>query len=481
MSSRIYTSPYPPLSLVSRSIFTDLLSESVNPKNGNLVGGFSAQRRAFIDATTGTSLNRRELRNLALALGFGLKHDSRIKAKRGDTILIFSPNSLAYPVILLGAIAAGLRCTLANNMYTARELQHQYCDSGATFVLATPDNAAVALEMFKGLGLTQADAEKRVILLTKSLAWAGGPSTSENTNGLVTFEQLLSLGVLQEEERFDGQAAQETVLLCYSSGTSGQPKGVETTHHNLTSEMRAMNPVGGYSHDEQLLMLLPFFHIYGTMAGMFMALFGGAPTIVMTGFDPVEFCIAVEKYHITYVLVVPPVMLAIVRHPVFDNYDLSSLRVLFSSAAPLPSTLIKESIKRLTAKRKPEQVLYIAQGYGMTECSPASHMLPLDKSQSKVGSVGLLLSSYQARLVADDSNDNAIIDAEEGEPGELWVKGPTVMKGYLNNPEANSRSFTPDRWFKTGDICTRDKDGFYYVVDRKKELIKYKGFQGMYR
>jgi 4-coumarate--CoA ligase len=209
----------------------------------------------------------------------------------------------------------------------------------------------------------------------------------------------------------------------------------------------------------------------GVVAGMFLSIFCGASNTLMARFDPVEFCIAVEKYRITFVPVVPPVMLAIARHPVFDKYDLSSLRALFSSAAPLPSTLIKESMKRLTAKRKPEQTLHITEGYGMTECSPASHLLPLDKSQSKVGSVGVLLPTYQARLVADDSNDNAIIDAEEGEPGELWLKGPTVMKGYLNNLES---SFTPDRWYKSGDICIRDKDGFYYIVDRKKELIKYK-------
>ncbi|KAJ4496672.1 AMP binding protein [Lentinula lateritia] len=475
MAPRIYYSSYPSVPLHTRSIFTHLLS--VDPSNGN-IGGFPAQEKVFVDAATGISISRRDLRTLSLKFGYGLRHDPRVKARRGDVVLVFSPNSLQYPVYILGAIAAGMCCTLTNNAYTARELQHQYIDSGATMIITTSENLSVALEMLiVGLGLSQADAESRIIISRNSLAWASGlvssRSEGEATRDLITFDQLLGIGELQNEEEFDGESAQETALLCYSSGTTGQPKGVETTHQNLTTATETIDLVLGYKAGDQLLIFLPFYHIYGAVSGLLFPIFCGTTTVIMARFDLIDFCVAVERFRITAVLVVPPVMLAIARHPAIDKFDLSSIWLLFSSAAPVSPTLIKEAKKRLLAKRKPEETLYITEGYGMTECSPASHILPLDSSVLKMGSVGVLLPNYQARLVADDSGETEV-DAEEGIPGELWLKGPSVMKGYLNNLTANKDSFTADRWYKTGDICVRDKEGFYFIVDRKKELIKYK-------
>ncbi|KAH7872035.1 AMP binding protein [Lentinula edodes] len=472
MAPRIYYSSYPSVPLHTRSIFTHLLS--VDPNNGK-IGGFPAQEKVFVDAATGISISRQDLRTLSLKFGYGLRHDPRVKAQRGDVVLVFSPNSLQYPVYILGAIAAGMRCTLTNNAYTARELQHQYIDSGATMIITTSENLSVALEMLiVGLGLSQTDAENRIIISQNSLAWASGlvssRSEGEATRDLITFDQLLGIGELQNEEEFDGESAQETALLCYSSGTTGQPK---TTHQNLTTATETIDLVLGYKAGDRLLIFLPFYHIYGAVSGLLFPIFCGTTTVIMARFDLIDFCVAVERYRITAVLVVPPVMLAIARHPAIDKFDLSSIWLLFSSAAPVSPTLIKEAKKRLLAKRKPEETLYITEGYGMTECSPASHILPLDSSVLKMGSVGVLLPNYQARLVADDSGETEV-DAEEGIPGELWLKGPSVMKGYLNNLTANKDSFTTDRWYKTGDICVRDKEGFYFIVDRKKELIKYK-------
>ncbi|KAJ4487169.1 AMP binding protein [Lentinula edodes] len=454
MGPRIYDSSYPSVPLLTRSIFTHLLS--VDPNTGK-IGGFPAQEKVFVDAVTGISISRQDLRTLSLKFGYGLRHDPRVKARRGDVVLVFSPNSLQYPVYILGAIAA------------------------ATMIITTSENLSVALEMLiVGLGLSQADAENRIIISQNSLAWASGLVSSRSegkaTRDLITFDQLLGIGELQNEEEFDGESAQETALLCYSSGTTGQPKGVETTHQNLTTATETIDLVLGYKAGDQLLIFLPFYHIYGAVSGLLFPIFCGTTTVIMARFDLIDFCVAVERYRITAVLVVPPVMLAIARHPAIDKFDLSSIWLLFSSAAPVSPTLIKEAKKRLLAKRKPEETLYITEGYGMTECSPASHILPLDSSVLKMGSVGVLLPNYQARLVADDSGETEV-DAEEGIPGELWLKGPSVMKGYLNNPTANKDSFSADRWYKTGDICVRDKEGFYYIVDRKKELIKYKGFQ----
>ncbi|KAJ3923799.1 AMP binding protein [Lentinula edodes] len=429
MAPRIYYSSYPSVPLHTRSIFTHLLS--VDPNNGK-IGGFPAQEKVFVDAATGISISRQDLRTLSLKFGYGLRHDPRVKAQRGDVVLVFSPNSLQYPVYILGAIAAGMRCTLTNNAYTARELQHQYIDSGATMIITTSENLSVALEMLiVGLGLSQTDAENRIIISQNSLAWASGlvssRSEGEATRDLITFDQLLGIGELQNEEEFDGESAQETALLCYSSGTTGQPKGVETTHQNLTTATETIDLVLGYKAGDRLLIFLPFYHIYGAVSGLLFPIFCGTTTVIMARFDLIDFCVAVERYRITAVLVVPPVMLAIARHPAIDKFDLSSIWLLFSSAAPVSPTLIKEAKKRLLAKRKPEEPLYITEGYGMTECSPASHILPLDSSVLKMGSVGVLLPNYQARLVADDSGETEV-DAEEGIPGELWLKGPSVMK-----------------------------------------------------
>jgi len=168
-------------------------------------------------------------------------------------------------------------------------------------------------------------------------------------------------------------------------------------------------------------------------------------------------------------LIVPPVCLAILHHPATNKYDLKSLQVLLSGAAPLSDSLIRAVHNKLKSVGANTIVL---QGYGLTEMSPVTHILPGDASLSKAGSVGILLPNLEARLIGDDGTS-----AKPGETGELWLRGPTVMKGYLNNPTATNESITADGWYKTGDVCSRDAEGYFTIVDRIKELIKYKGFQ----
>jgi len=190
----------------------------------------------------------------------------------------------------------------------------------------------------------------------------------------------------------------------------------------------------------------------------------------------VQFCVNIERYKVNRALVVPPVLVVLARHPAVDQYDLSSLQTILSGAAPLSAPLVQQVVARLASKRKVKDSINIVQGYGLTETSPTSHVLPEIDSVRKVGSIGLLLPNLQARLLVD-GDGNGDIEAGEGEAGELWLRGPTIMKGYLNNPKATQDAITPDGWFKTGDIAIRDSEGYYYIVDRRKELIKYKGFQ----
>jgi len=201
-------------------------------------------------------------------------------------------------------------------------------------------------------------------------------------------------------------------------------------------------------------------------------LFCGFPVAILPKFDPDLFCQAIERYRVTAGFIVPPILLVLVHHPATNKYDLRSLKLLTSGAAPLSAGVVDLVVKKL---KSVGATVAVNQGYGLTETSPATHLLPEKDCRRKIGSIGILLPNLEARLVANDENN--IADAAQGEPGELWVRGPTVMKGYLNNPTATASSITTDGWFKTGDIATRDEEGYYKIVDRKKELIKYKGFQ----
>ncbi|THU85047.1 AMP binding protein [Dendrothele bispora CBS 962.96] len=483
MAPRIYTSPVPSIPVHEQSIFTRLLSQD-SPTS---IAGQPATNVAFVDAATGTQITRGQLRSLALTVGYSLRNHPKISAKRGDTILLYSPNSLAWPVVVFGAIAAGLKCTFANSAYTATELAHQYDDSRAKMVMTSSEGLPVVRDMFKGKGLSKAEADARIIVIRNGLSWAGGPDASAKPEeaGLLTLDELLkSKGSLKEEEKFEGKLAKETAFLCYSSGTTGKPKGVETTHQNVTSVIDSVKltfPPISYDTD-RVLAILPMYHIYGAVKLIFFPLLCGTPCIIMPRFDPEQFCANIQRYKVSTALIVPPVLVVMARHPVVDKYDLSSLKVMFSGAAPLGADLVKQVTSRFLTKRKkesnPSNELAIVQGYGLTETSPTTHLLPVEDAIRKIGSIGILLANLEARLVVDDEGGpGKEIDAPEGERGELWIRGPTVMKGYLNNPSATANSITPDGWFKTGDIAIRDKDGYYFIVDRRKELIKYKGFQ----
>ncbi|KAK0498257.1 AMP binding protein [Armillaria luteobubalina] len=458
---KTYPSLAPSVPIFSHSIFTHLLT-----KDGELIGGHAPELPAFTDAPSGTTITRRQLRDFSLALGHGLKS---LGAQRGDTVLVFSPNSLNYPVLLLGALSAGLRCTLANNAYTSHELVHQYTDSRAHFVFSTEDGLPTVRAMFKEIGVGE-EGEKRIIVLSNSLAWAGGPDAASKPEsaGLPRMEDLLSSGSLEKEEKFDGDLAHETAFLCYSSGTTGKPKGVETTHQNLTSVVDIVNESYPHEIGGSMLGFLPFYHIYGSVMLLFLNIKMGDPCYIMPRFDPVQFCSNIQKYKIPVVLVVPPVLVFLSRHPVVQKFDFSVLKLLISGAAPLGPDLTKQVTERF---RSMNADVAVVQGFGMTESSPTTHLLPMADAATKTGSIGVLLSNLEARLVDEG------VDAEEGKPGELWIKGPTIMKGYLNNEAATKHTITEDGWFKTGDVAIRDKEGHFFIVDRVKELIKYKGFQ----
>ena len=281
----------------------------------------------------------------------------------------------------------------------------------------------------------------------------------------------------------------DLAFLVYSSGTTGLPKGVMLSHENIVSNCLMMKAGEGGNltwnggpegKGDTLIAFLPFFHIYGRISKVIdvakadrcegltciihSAMYNGLTTIIMAQFDLKRFCAIVQEQKVTFAYVAPPVILVLGKQPLVDEYDLSSLRMLNSGAAPLTKELVDTVYKRLKVP--------IKQGYGLSETSPTTHTQPWELWDTTIGSVGRLLPNQTAKYMSPDEKEVPV-----GSVGELWLKGPNIFKGYHNNPEGTRNALTPDGYFKTGDVGYQDKNGNFYITDRVKELIKYKGFQ----
>jgi 4-coumarate--CoA ligase len=324
MTDTIYTSSYPSVHICRRSIFTHILG--VSSSSPGTVGSFPASSPAFIDALSGTTISRGTCRSYALQLAFSLHNFLSPLENRTKTVLIFSPNSITWPIIMFGVVAAGFRATLANSAYTPDELKYQYLDAGAHLIFVHPSLVGTVQTMLKSLGCSEQEIRSRVIVA--GVQWiTGAKDASVPDDQLVAINQLLGRGELTEEVSFDGERSNETVYLCYSSGTTGKPKGVETTHYNLISVLEILKPVWSNSNPcltpyipeqggvDVLFGCLPYYHIYGGVKLLHLPLFLGAPSVVMAGFDPDGFCAAIARYRVTVGFVVPPMLVVFARHP----------------------------------------------------------------------------------------------------------------------------------------------------------------------
>mmetsp|Transcript_72898 Transcript_72898/g.158223 ORF Transcript_72898/g.158223 Transcript_72898/m.158223 type:complete len:366 (-) Transcript_72898:152-1249(-) len=254
----------------------------------------------------------------------------------------------------------------------------------------------------------------------------------------------------------------QTIVLPYSSGTTGLPKGVMLSHFNCVANLAQSSPMLQYKTGEVALAILPFFHIYGMQVLMNGLLQHGITVITMPRFDMEKALSLIQKHSITQLYAVPPLILGLAKSPLVDKYDISSIRKVLCGAAPLGAELTEECSKRIG---KP-----VVQGYGMTELSPVSHCaLGL---AGVPGSSGITIPNTMCRIVDPEGTDLGV-----DQTGELWVKGPQVMMGYLNNPEATAATIDFEGYLHTGDLARFDADGNLYIVDRLKELIKYKAFQ----
>ena len=278
--------------------------------------------------------------------------------------------------------------------------------------------------------------------------------------GEPTLAELIGEGASPPEIVVD--PGSDLAAIPYSSGTTGLPKGVMLTHRNLVANVLQSEEVIRMESDDVVIGVLPFFHIYGQTVIMNMGLHNGAPIVTMPRFDLDQFLGLIEEHRVTIANVVPPIALALAKHPAVDGADLSSLRLIMSGAAPLGAELSDAVSTRLDVAT--------VQGYGMTETSPVTHVCPIEPDRIKAGTIGLPVPGTETRVVDPETR-------EDGRRGELLIRGPQVMAGYLNNESATRHTIDADGWLHTGDVAEVDDDGYFAIVDRLKELIKYKGFQ----
>ena len=403
---------------------------------------------ALIDGPTGRVVTYRGLLQMigrvsaALASrGFG----------KGSTACIYSPNVPEYAAIFFAVARNGATNTTANPLYTADELAKQLADSGARIVFTVPQLAERALAAAKGVGAP-------VVVLGEA-------------PGCIPFAEFIAEGgdgaegLAARLPAVPIDSARDIVTLPYSSGTTGLPKGVMLTHRNLVANMAQCDFIDPSGPGDHTIGILPFFHIYGMLVILCMVLRKGATVVTMPQFDLETYLRLTAQYRCRTAYLVPPIALALAKHPLVDQFDLSSLEMINSGAAPLGADLELAVEKRLHCMMK--------QGYGMTEASPVTHFTPTDAALVRHGSCGLVIPNTEVRVVDLKTKQ----DIGVGEHGELLIRGPQIMKGYLNAPEATAESIDRDGWLHTGDVGYADADGFFFIVDRLKEFIKYKGYQ----
>eukprot|EP00967_Tisochrysis_lutea_P113768 scaffold180793_cov32-Tisochrysis_lutea.AAC.1 len=367
--------------------------------------------------------------------------------QQGDVLNIHLHNSVEYVISFLAAASLGGTITTSNPAYTATELGFQYADSGATIALTS--------ELYRGVveeAMAMPGSRVRAVAYIEDLSsFPHAPAMAEPIRLSRPISPLNDL-----------------VALPYSSGTTGKPKGVCLTHQNLVANIQQSTMDKscnlGITENDKLVAILPFFHIYGLTVLMCAALAERASLVILPKFEPATFLQTLQDHHITQAYVAPPLCVFLSKHPMVADYNLSTLREIFSGAAPLDASMQISLREQLG--------VVVRQGYGMTETSPIISFAPAQPEKIMPGSAGLLAPNTSMKVVDENG-----IELGPNEEGELLISGPQVMRGYLNRPEATEATLMRDGFIRTGDLARVSVDGNIFIGDRVKELIKVKGFQ----
>ena len=426
----LFTSPWPDVAIPDLP-FSDFLFADIS---------LWADRPAFIDGPSGRTLSHGQVHVLSRQVAGALAQRG---LRKGDVFAIISPNLPEYAVAFHGVAMAGGVVTTASPLASVDELVSQLIDSKARWLLTVPallDNARTAA----------------------ARSSVGEIFVFGDAAGATSFVELLRSNATLPEPGID--PANDLLCLPYSSGTTGRAKGVMLTHRNAVAMLSQLAPLATDVVGRSAIAVLPFYHAYGMQIQMNGTLHRGTTTVTMPRWDLEQFLALIQQYRITTLILVPPIVLALAKHPRVADFDLSSVEVIASGAAPLGADLQRAASERVAPVR---------QGYGMTEASVGVSDWAQDGAGMVDGAVGYLLPNVQARIVDVDSG----ADLEPGARGELLVRGPNVMRGYLNAREATDAMLDSEGWLHTGDVARFDAQGRLFIVDRLKELIKVKGYQ----
>lgn len=436
----MYTSPFPDVEIPDLSVF-DYLLGSLSDEDRDRV--------ALIDPASGAETTYGQLARRIEAFAGALAARG---VGPGVTVGLLCPNAPAFAVAFHGVLRSGATVTTINSLSTVADIEKQLRDAEATWLITVAPLLDPASAAATEVGMP----DDRLIVLD-------GATGHPDLASLLAEELPAPIVVIDP--------ASHVAVLPYSSGTTGVPKGVMLTHRNLVANVEQCGPIVDLEPDDRVLAVLPFFHIYGMTMLLNLALRRRASLVTMPRFVLGDFLSNIERHRCTYIFIAPPIAVALAKHPSVDDVDVSSVRTLFSGAAPLDGATAEAAGRRLGAR--------MLQGYGMSELSPVSHAMPAGRGDIPVSSVGVMLPNQQCKLVDLESGAEITAVGESGEtrPGELWVKGPNVMLGYLNKPDATAETLDSEGFLHTGDIATYNEGGWFTIVDRVKELIKYKGYQ----
>jgi long-chain acyl-CoA synthetase len=373
-------------------------------------------------------------------------------AEKGGRVALYLPNIPPFIVGFFGVLKAGAVVTAISPMHREREVAYQLNDSGAQTIVALDS-------LYPIVEKVREKTQVKHVIITGS---AENAHPAKVANPLI-LEQLLE-SAPNTALKVKVNPSEDLAALQYTGGTTGIAKGAMLTHANLVSNALAFAAwIKGTKAQETFLTALPFFHIYGMTTSMIVPISLAAKMVLMPKFETEKVFETVQKHKVTVFCGVPTMYSALLANSALSKYDLKSVRVCISGASALPPQVQKKFMEVTCG--------FLAEGYGLTEASPVTHCTPVDKSMKliKVGSIGLPIPDTDARIVDLESGE----PLKQGDTGELAVKGPQVMKGYWHRPEETALVLR-DGWLLTGDIARMDKDGYFFITDRKKDLIKTK-------
>jgi long-chain acyl-CoA synthetase len=383
---------------------------------------------------------------------------AELGVKKGDCVAVFLPNIPQFVIAYFGALKAGAVVTAISPLHRERELEYQLSDSGAQTIIAL-DSLYPIVEKVR-----EKTQVKHAIIT--ALGDYSCENTSPNTPKTLHFNQLVE-NSSKTTPKIKINPGEDLAALQYTGGTTGTTKGAMLTHSNLVSNALAFAAwIKGTTAQETFITALPLFHIYGMTTSMTVPISLAAKMVLMPKFDPMKVLETIQNQRVTVFCGVPTMYSALTANPNLGKYDLTSIRVCISGASSLPPQVQKRFMEVTGG--------FLAEGYGLTEASPVTHCTPVDRSMRtvKVGSIGLPLPDTNAKIVDLETGKKTLA---VGETGELAVKGPQVMVGYWQKPEETAIVLR-DGWLLTGDIARMDGDGYFYITERKKDLIKYKDY-----